>query len=61
MSINETSSGPRSEPNEVKRSHCGAQPRLAQKILNAQTGGTLRMYKCQCGEQMWVDHRLDAS
>jgi len=42
-------------PDEVRCRHCGAIPRLAHKILNAHTGGSLRMYKCACGEQMWID------
>jgi hypothetical protein len=36
---------------------CGATPRLAHKILDPRKGGTLRMYKCQCGQQMWVEHQ----
>ncbi len=40
---------------EVRCKQCGAVPRLAHKILNANTGGTLRMFKCECGEQMWID------
>jgi hypothetical protein len=42
-------------PDEVKCKHCGATPRLAHKILDPKSGGTLRMYKCSCGEQMWVN------
>jgi hypothetical protein len=45
----------RQEPNEVRCKKCTAIPRLAHKILNPRTGGTLRMYKCECGEQMWID------
>jgi hypothetical protein len=42
-------------PDEVRCKRCSAVPRLAFKLLNPRTGGTLGMYKCQCGEQMWVD------
>jgi hypothetical protein len=35
---------------------CGAEPRLVHKFLDIRNGGTLRMYKCQCGEQMWVHY-----
>jgi hypothetical protein len=42
-------------PDEVRCKHRGAVPRLALKILDPRTGGTLRMYKCECGEQMWVN------
>jgi len=56
MSINDTQADPRKEPNEIRCRQCNAVPRLAHKILNPRTGGTLRMYKCECGEQMWFDH-----
>jgi hypothetical protein len=42
-------------PDGVRCRSCNAQPRLAYKLLKPRTGGTLRMYKCECGEQMWVD------
>jgi hypothetical protein len=42
-------------PDEIRCTPCGAVPRLAHKILPPRTGGTLRMYKCECGEQMWVN------
>ena len=53
--------GPRPEPlkeklHEVRCRRCSGTPRLAHKILNVRTGGSLRMYKCDCGEQMWLDH-----
>jgi lysyl-tRNA synthetase class I len=46
---------PFKSPDEVRCKHCGAVPRLAHKILDPRSGGTLRMYKCECGEQMWVN------
>jgi hypothetical protein len=45
---------PFKSPDDINCKQCGAKPVLAHKILDAKTGGTLRMYKCQCGEQMWV-------
>jgi hypothetical protein len=39
------------EPTEISK----ALPQLEHKILNSRTGGSLRMYKCECGEQMWID------
>ena len=41
-------------PDDVRCKKCSAVPTLAHKILDPRTGGTLRMYKCKCGEQMWV-------
>jgi hypothetical protein len=42
-------------PAEVRCKRCQAIPRLAHKILDVRTGGSLRMYKCECGEQMWFE------
>jgi hypothetical protein len=42
-------------PDEVRCRRCNATPRPAYKLLNPRTGVTLRMYKCECGEQMWID------
>jgi hypothetical protein len=44
------------EPNEVTCRKCKALPRLTHNLLNPRTGGYLRMYKCECGEQIWVDY-----
>jgi len=38
----------------VECGKCGAEPHLVHKMLDLQNGGTLRMYECQCGEQMWA-------
>jgi DNA-directed RNA polymerase subunit M/transcription elongation factor TFIIS len=44
-----------SKPEEVRCSKCGAKPRLVHKMMDPRaSGGTLRMYKCRCGEQIWV-------
>jgi hypothetical protein len=49
-------SNPRKEPDAIRCRLCNAAPQLTHKILKPRTGGTLRMYKCQCGEQMWLDY-----
>ncbi len=54
MLTSDTQAEPRKAPNKCGR--CGATPRLAHKILSVRTGGTLRMYKCECGERTWLDH-----
>ena len=38
------------------RCRCGARPRLSLDMLNTRTGGALRLYKCRCGEQVWIEH-----
>jgi hypothetical protein len=32
---------------------CGSKPWLVHEILDVKTGGTLRMFRCICGEQIW--------
>jgi hypothetical protein len=53
--MSESPAEPRKEPSEVKCIRCNATPTLTHNILNVATGGTLRMYKCECGEQMWAE------
>jgi len=53
MSVDTAQTDTSANSNEVRCKRCSALTRLAHKILNARTGGTLRMYKCQCGEQTW--------
>jgi hypothetical protein len=55
MSVNNAPTESRKEPYEVTCRRCGAMPRLMHEILNPRTGSTLRMYRCECGEQMWLD------
>jgi hypothetical protein len=45
-----------SEPNEGTFRKCNALPRLMHNLLNPRTGGHLRMSKCECGEEIWVDY-----
>jgi uncharacterized Zn finger protein len=35
-------------------SRCGAQQKLIHTLLNPQKRHTIRMYRCQCGEQTWT-------
>lgn len=43
----------RYEPNPAPRCYCGAKPVLKLKMLNPNTGQTVRMFKCACGGQTW--------
>ena len=43
------------ETPQIIRCPCGAEPRLAHKILDPRKGGMLCMFKCQCGQQIWVN------
>jgi hypothetical protein len=40
---------------QIKCRRCAATPRLLHKILIPRTGGHTHIYKCECGEQMWLD------
>lgn len=40
---------------QIKCRRCAAEPKLLHRFLNTQTGGTVRIFKCECGEQMWLD------
>jgi hypothetical protein len=33
-------------------------PKLVRTMLNSQNGRTIRMFKCDCGEQTWSEERL---
>lgn len=35
-------------------SRCDAQPKLVSRMLDPKTGHTVRMFRCQCGEQTWA-------
>ena len=54
MSVDEPAE-PHKKSDEVRCKRCNAVTRLAHKILNVGTGGIVRMYKCPCGEQVWVE------
>jgi hypothetical protein len=34
---------------------CGAQPRVARKMMDPRTGMTVRVFECQCGERNWTE------
>ena len=43
-----------SETREERRCRCGAQPKLAHKMMDPSRGLTIRMFQCQCGERSWT-------
>ena len=40
---------------EDSRCKCGAQPKLAYQMMDSTRGLTVRMFRCQCGEQRWTE------
>jgi hypothetical protein len=38
-------------------SNCRKTPVLVLRMLNPKTGGTVRMFKCDCGEQTWAEDK----
>jgi hypothetical protein len=36
-------------------SYCREQPSLVLRMLNPRNGQTVRMYRCDCGEQTWTE------
>jgi hypothetical protein len=45
-------------PNPVLScSNCRKTPALVLRMLNPKTGGTIRMFKCNCGEQIWSEEK----
>ena len=34
---------------------CGAQSRVVRKMMDPQTGKTVRMFECQCGARSWIE------
>jgi hypothetical protein len=45
----EKSAGKQAEARTCRR--CGAEPKLVSTMLDSVKGGTLRIFKCQCGER----------
>jgi hypothetical protein len=37
---------------------CAASPALVDTILNSQTGQTVRLYRCECGQRTWKNEAL---
>jgi hypothetical protein len=45
-------------PNPMKAcNYCDEKPRLFLTMLNSRNGRTIRMFKCECGEQTWSEDR----
>jgi hypothetical protein len=36
---------------------CGKKPVQVTSMLNSVTGRTVRMFKCECGEQTWTEDK----
>jgi hypothetical protein len=46
------------EPNPVPgRKYCERKPALVRTMLNPRNGRTVRMFKCECGEQTWSEEK----
>jgi hypothetical protein len=44
--------------NEPRRCiRCGAETKLVGTMLDSNKGRTVRMFKCQCGEQTWISEK----
>jgi hypothetical protein len=37
---------------------CGLMPKLIKTLMNSQNGRTIRLFKCECGDQSWSEDRL---
>jgi len=44
-----------SRTREERRCKCGAQPRLAHKMMDPRRGLTIRVFECQCGDRTWTE------
>jgi formate dehydrogenase maturation protein FdhE len=45
-------------PNPIRScSHCGSKPAPVLSMLNPRNGRTVRMFKCECGEQTWAEDK----
>jgi hypothetical protein len=53
--INKELPEPPTEDQQLRCQSCSAVPRLAQRILDPNTGRTFRLYRCQCGESIWEE------
>jgi hypothetical protein len=50
-----TNAEPFKSPDEVRCKHCGAVPPAGSQNFGPADQRQLRMHKCQCGDQMWVE------
>jgi hypothetical protein len=39
---------------DIRCGKCGAQPRLIERMLDPRKDHTVRVFKCECGEQTWT-------
>jgi hypothetical protein len=42
----------------IKLCGCGLKPKLVKTLMNSQHGRTIRLFRCDCGEQSWSEDRL---
>jgi hypothetical protein len=50
------------DPNPIRTcSQCDKKPAMVRSMLNPKTGRTVRMFKCECGEQTWSESVLHCS
>jgi hypothetical protein len=46
------------DPNPIRTcSQCDRKPAMVRSMLNPKTGRTVRMFKCECGEQTWSEDK----
>ncbi|MCK1360145.1 hypothetical protein [Bradyrhizobium sp. 199] len=46
------------EPNPIRSCNaCGKKPAQVRFMLDSLTGRTVRMFKCECGEQTWTEDK----
>jgi hypothetical protein len=46
------------DPNPIRIcSQCDKKPAMVRSMLNPKTGRTVRMFKCECGEQTWSEDK----
>jgi hypothetical protein len=37
--------------------HCGGKPAIVRTMLDSLSGRRVRMFKCECGEQSWLEDK----
>ncbi|MET4235774.1 hypothetical protein ACVWXN_007263 [Bradyrhizobium sp. i1.4.4] len=46
------------DPNPMRScNECGKKPALVRSMLDSLTGRTVRMFKCECGSQIWTEDK----
>ena len=46
-----------SKTREEQRCKCGAQPKLAHRMMDPRRGLIVRMFECSCGERTWTEDK----